>query len=675
MKRFTLELEYEWCLKHKDDEKLPIVVVREYLEKILKEEIKVIEADTTSITFDVDDAIIGKNILITVHAILREKYKDDDDCKLDLTLVKTDEPEQDSDTSITEEENRIIESGVERIMVRLFGNGDNTTNSVDCIQTDLDDMVGGEDFKKLIDEIVKIAPQIRGGKNNMPFLYQSYLFAINDGYGLSTYLRILAKVIKSTDIVEINSKKPVLEIAMPNPSNKIKVAELIKDLNNAVASGEDKIKILCIDIREWLDNLNDATFKSLLRCLEKLIGKYIVIFRVPFVDSEVLKKIKDAINDIMFVRSVAFVPFNDDEIKACANKIFEEQNFVLTPDAWKMFQQRIVEEKSDGKFYGVNTIKKVAMELIYKKRLHNANSKKPNSVIGKNQAKGICHHLDDEGMSGYEMLGKLVGGEEVKRKFEEIIAQIELLRKENTLSAPCIHMRFVGNPGTGKTTFARILGKILKEKGVLKIGNFYEYQGRDFCGRYIGETAPKTASMCRDAYGSVLFIDEAYSLFRGDDNDRDFGREALDTLIAEMENHRSEMVLIMAGYTDDMEKLMKGNAGLASRMPYVIEFPNFSREQLYDIFCDMLRGKFSYSEDLLDCAKEYFLAIPDKMLSTKEFSNARFVRNLFERTWAKAAMRSQLAKCKKVCLKKEDFLSACNDKEFRYDVSDKKIGF
>ena len=96
-------------------------------------------------------------------------------------------------------------------------------------------------------------------------------------------------------------------------------------------------------------------------------------------------------------------------------------------------------------------------------------------------------------------------------------------------------MQFIGNPGTGKTTVARIIGKMLREKGVLRIGDFHECAGRDLCGKYIGETAPKTASTCRDAYGSVLFIDEAYSLYRTEDAGRDYGREALDTLIAEME--------------------------------------------------------------------------------------------------------------------------------------------
>ena len=244
--------------------------------------------------------------------------------------------------------------------------------------------------------------------------------------------------------------------------------------------------------------------------------------------------------------------------------------------------------------------------------------------------------------------------------------QIEVAIQNKELGSPCIHMRFVGNPGTGKTTVARVVGKLLKERGILRNGNFFEYAGRDFCGRYIGETAPKTATMCRDAYGSVLFIDEAYTLYRGADTSKaDYGREAIDTLIAQMENHRNDLVVIMAGYTDEMETLMGANPGLESRMPYVIEFPNYTRPQLCEIFMRMTKRNFSYGEGLEEAVSAYFNSLPEDVLQSREFSNARFVRNLFERTWGKAYTRCRLNKDSAVTLEKEDFLMASGEKEFK----------
>ena len=557
---------------------------------------------------------------------------------------------------------------------RSTSDGGGNDPTAECLAR-IDALAGSEEFKALARELVQIAPQIIQNGTADIFSYQSFVFSINDGHGLTTCLSLLASLLSTLGIRRFYGVDAIEEKLPPKKDDR---SDPFSDVLRVFRHGkdEDRVRILCLDISEWMNELNGREFKDFLAEVERHTADFIVVFRIPFVDKEVLERVRYSLNDLLFVRTVSFPPFTQSEIQQYAEKEFEKYGFQMSGSAWEGFHERISEERSDGKFYGLNTVKKVVRELLYKKQLDNAKRKKSDFCISKRDSLEICANRQNIGLSGYEMLDRLVGGAAFRERIDEIVSQIELARSEPGIQSPCIHMRFVGNPGTGKTTVARIVGKIFKEKGILRVGNFFEYAGRDFCGRYIGETAPKTASMCRDAYGSVLFIDEAYSLYRGDGDSRDYGREALDTLIAEMENHRSDLVVIMAGYTDDMEKLMAGNAGLASRMPYVIEFPNFTKDQLYEVFVSMLGKKIPYEEALLGAVKDYFDALPDTVIGSKEFSNARFVRNLFERTLAKASMRCQLAKIGKVTLTKDDFDRSIGDKEFSLIMKKKnKIGF
>jgi AAA+ superfamily predicted ATPase len=278
-------------------------------------------------------------------------------------------------------------------------------------------------------------------------------------------------------------------------------------------------------------------------------------------------------------------------------------------------------------------------------------------------------------------LDELVGLKSVKEKVFEIVEQIKtqkrLCAKGRRVRRPSIHMLFTGNPGTGKTTVARIVARILRDEGILRKGHLIEVRGRDLCGEYIGQTAPKTSAVCRDAYGSVLFIDEAYSLFRGDGNDKDFGREALDTLIAEMENHRDDLCVIMAGYTDEMETMLGGNSGLKSRIPFTVDFPNYTKDELWRIFFAMVGDSFEYEKPLEKAVRTFFDGIPDEAISGKGFSNARFVRNLYERTWGKAAYRSRLDDGE-IKILASDLAGAAEEREFRQLLEKtvrKPIGF
>jgi SpoVK/Ycf46/Vps4 family AAA+-type ATPase len=278
--------------------------------------------------------------------------------------------------------------------------------------------------------------------------------------------------------------------------------------------------------------------------------------------------------------------------------------------------------------------------------------------------------------NGFDELSELIGMEKIVDRLKEIVAQVKVTLSNTTMERPCLHMRFVGAPGTGKTTVARIVGKIFAENGILRNGYFFEYSARDLCGEYVGQTAPKTASICRDAYGSVLFIDEAYALYYGDDRNTDYGREALTTLISEMENHRSDMVVVMAGYKDDMDKLMEGNAGLRSRMPYIIEFPAYTKKQLFEIYMLMVKKHFKYEDSLEKEAEKYFESLSDSYIASADFANARFVRNLYERTWSKAAVRQSSSNTDRVVLNGADFITATADKEFSEKLMHKSvIGF
>lgn len=670
MSKLIISLSGSWVLSHRDDDILPV----DYLIKIVNEQfegkLSVEESGFTGLVLAVSGDVSTEGIILEIRKLFSTHYSIEDDNNIllikeeksdDSKAEKNDsegksesaEPEADDNDSDEEIDKSAIESSLEEI----------------------DKLVGADEYKDLAHEIADIAPEIIKNKTFDILSYQSYIFSINDGYGLTTYLYSFAKLVRSLGIPDIAKIEGVYERALPAPKGESDdLYDAVEDLFRYSKFGS--VKILCLDISEWISKTNSRPFKKLLSELSRHMNEVIMVFRVPFVDKEVLNQLRISLNDLMFVRTVSFPPFDQGELQACAAAELEKYGFTISDEAWQGFHGRIAEEKRDGKFYGINTVKKVVRELLYKKQLSNVRSGNGNSHIGFDDASEICVSLCDSNISGYEMLDRMIGGEIFKSKINEIIAQIEFARSNPEVKAPCIHMRFVGNPGTGKTTVARIVGKILKEKGILRVGNFFELSGRDLCGRFVGETAPKTAAICRDAYGSVLFIDEAYSLYRGPNNDKDYGREALETLIAEMENHRTDLVVIMAGYTDDMNTLMDGNAGLASRMPYVIDFPNFTREQLYDIYVSMLKHPFKYDESMLGRVKEYFMSIPDEIINSKEFSNARFVRNLFERTWAKASMRCQLEKLGEIVLTKDDFERSVSDREFCFTVEKKsKIGF
>ncbi len=238
-----------------------------------------------------------------------------------------------------------------------------------------------------------------------------------------------------------------------------------------------------------------------------------------------------------------------------------------------------------------------------------------------------------------ELDGALVGLQPVKARVREIAALllVERARRQLGLSAgtPSLHMSFTGNPGTGKTTVALRMARILHRLGYVRKGHLVAVTRDDLVGQYIGHTAPKTKDVLKKAMGGVLFIDEAYYLHRPE-NERDYGQEAIEILMQVMENQRDDLVVILAGYADRMETFFRSNPGLSSRIAHHVEFPDYGAAELERIALQMLQTmQYRLSPSGLEALREY---IPRRMRQP-HFANARSVRNALDRARLRQASR------------------------------------
>ena len=228
-------------------------------------------------------------------------------------------------------------------------------------------------------------------------------------------------------------------------------------------------------------------------------------------------------------------------------------------------------------------------------------------------------------------LDEIVGLDDVKNYLLSLenLLKINQIRKQKGLKTNEIskHMIFTGNPGTGKTTIARLISRMMKACGILKQGQLVEVTRADLVGKYVGHTAPLTMSVIQSALGGVLFIDEAYSLYRGKDDS--FGLEAIDTLVKAMEDHRDDLIVILAGYTKEMKEFLEANSGLKSRFANIIEFSDYTGEELMLIAKSIAKGKdYVIAEDALRPLQDYFTLIQAQ--NDPNSGNGRLARNLVE---------------------------------------------
>ncbi|HUO43380.1 MAG TPA: CbbX protein [Burkholderiales bacterium] len=250
---------------------------------------------------------------------------------------------------------------------------------------------------------------------------------------------------------------------------------------------------------------------------------------------------------------------------------------------------------------------------------------------------------------------ELVGLKPVKTRIREIasLLLVERARKEMALGteAPSLHMCFTGNPGTGKTTVAMRMAEILHRLGYVRQGHLVAVTRDDLVGQYIGHTAPKTKEVIKRAMGGVLFIDEAYYLYRPE-NERDYGQEAIEILLQVMENQRDDLVVILAGYKNRMDTFFKSNPGMSSRIAHHIDFPDYTPEELMSIAKLMLaQNHYQFSQS----AEPVFMDYIRHRIAQPNFANARSIRNALDR--ARLRQANRLMARSKGTLTKQDLMT------------------
>lgn len=394
-----------------------------------------------------------------------------------------------------------------------------------------------------------------------------------------------------------------------------------------------------IDLTEWVEWLESPELREFLLFLYSQAEGFRYVFRIPYLEKRMVKRVAAILSDIFTVDTISLPPIRYQDIRETAAARLSEYGYTATEEAMELFERRLFEERSDGRFYGINTVEKVVREMVVEK-LRRRSPGEEQTLIYAADLENILAEEQTERRNPEEELASRVGMAEICRKLKGILAEMEQGSRENAF----YNIRFVGNPGTGRTEAARLFGAMLRERGMLTRSGFLEYRGEELLGAVPGETSPKVMVICRDAEGCVLFID-GFSLREKEETGTraDYRREAIETLLAQLRQETGAFLLILAGTGQELQELSAEYPEIQELLPYSVEFPDYTKEELLALYRDMVqKAGMHLREDAERELARYFSELPEEVLRQEEFANGRFVRNLFERTKSKAALRAEL---------------------------------
>ncbi len=466
------------------------------------------------------------------------------------------------------------------------------------------------------------------------------IFTGNPGTGKTTIARVVASMfkemglLKQGHLVETDRGGLVAEYVG-------QTAKKTEEVFRSALGG-----VLFIDEAYALNSDGGSFGKEAIDTLVKLIedyrGEIVVILAGYQKEMSDFMKANSGLES-RFPLKIDFPDYNADELLAIALKMIDSKGFTIEAAAKLVLEEQVqVACRTASAHSGNGRMVRNMIEKIMRNQSARVASQNDISVQELTEIIAADIDIEKKASEGYDLekvLAGIVGLDQVKTYVRSLYARLRLQneRKKMGLASDdtqSLHMIFKGNPGTGKTMFARVIADVMYHIGVIKTNKLVETDRAGLVAGYVGQTAIKTTEKVMEALDGVLFIDEAYSLSQGSEND--FGREAIDTLVKLMDDQRERLVVILAGYSENMDGFLKTNPGLKSRFPNIVEFSDYTPEQLMFI-ADQFYAAKKYV--LSDKAREKLRAVFESAVKQEAFGNGRYVRNVYEQSVNRQALR------------------------------------